>query len=899
MNIKQIEDNINKLTADFQNGEVKREDFIYEMMLAYGHRKSSVTRVRTGERNLATVEGEIHFKRHLYFKHSHPDSVHLDIDHMKNAKNVTRDKIRFVIATDFKQLLAIDTKTNDSLDIDLVDLPKHFDFFLPWADMEKAVYQGENPADVKAAEKMAKLFDLIRNDNFDESNEDDSAALHNLNVFLTRLLFCFFAEDTEIFQSNQFSHAIESHTKVNGIDVHEYLNRLFRVLNTDEIARQDLPEYLAKFPFVNGGLFADDIPTPKFSLKSRKILIECGSELDWSDINPDIFGSMIQAVVHPDQRGGMGMHYTSVTNIMKVIEPLFLNGLYEEFEKYDSSPKKLLCLLQRIGQIKIFDPACGSGNFLIIAYKEIRKLEMEVLKRIQEIEFTKTGQHLQSFSEIKLSQFYGIELDDFAHEVAILSLWLAEHQMNVEFKAEFGETLPTLPLKQAGNIISGNSNIIDWSKFCPLKGNNEVFVLGNPPYIGARNQTANQKTEMREVLLNLKGVNSLDYITLWFYKGAEYILKGASGVAFVSTNSITQGEQVSLFWPNILIKSEVIINFAHTSFKWSNNAKNKAGVTCVIIGMAKNSNSQRMLYDDDLCRLVKNISPYLTATNNVYIYKRKTPISNLPIMVYGNQPIEGGFLTLNQDEKNILLAQDKRIKKFVRPLTGGNEFLKGIKRWCIWINDDDLSEANSIEAIKDRINNVREFRKNGGQVASSLVERSHQFRYRHEATESFILLPCTSSEKRDYLQLGFYTADYLTTHSAQILNDADPFIFGVISSKAHMLWTKAVGGCLESRIRYSNLLCYNNFPFPIITETQKEHIRQHVYSVLEVREAHPEKNIADLYDPDKMPQDLLEAHASLDKAVNSCYEVKSFDLDEEHLSYLFKLYEEMTGGQNA
>ena len=365
MNTKQIEENIKKLISDLTSNAVSQNDFIYEMMLAYGHRKSSITRVRSGERNLATVDGEIHFKRHLYFKHSNSDSLHADIDRMKNEKLVARDKIRFVIVTDYKHFLAVDTKTNDPIDIELSELPKHFDFFLPWAGMEKAVYQGENPADVKAAEKMAKLFDLIRSDNFDESNKDDTQALHNLNVFLTRLLFCFFAEDTEIFSSNQFSHAIESHTKSDGSDVNEYLNRLFEVLNKEENKRQDLPDYLNKFPFVNGGLFADDIPSPKFSTKSRKILIECGSELDWSDINPDIFGSMIQAVVHSEYRGSMGMHYTSVSNIMKVLEPLLLDQLNRELEhiEYNIEHKfqasRLRKLQERIASLQIFDPACG------------------------------------------------------------------------------------------------------------------------------------------------------------------------------------------------------------------------------------------------------------------------------------------------------------------------------------------------------------------------------------------------------------------------------------------------------------------------------------------------------------------------------------------------------------
>ncbi|TMO94584.1 hypothetical protein CWC14_15795 [Pseudoalteromonas sp. S3260] len=498
MNITQIEEVVKKLASDIVANQVNKDEFIYQLMAAYGHRKTTIGRIKSGERNLAKVDGEVRAKRHIYFKQSQSNCVLSDIDNMKKEPTVARDKIRFVIATDFNQFVALDTRTHDTLDIEFTELGKHFDFFLPWAGMEKAVYQGENPADVKAAEKMAKLFDLIKADNFSEDNKDDTNALHNLNVFLTRLLFCFFAEDTGIFTRNQFSENLESKTKTDGSDVDDYLNRLFEVLNTNKENRGELPDYLTQYEYVNGGLFANTIESPRFSTKSRKMLIECGSELDWSDINPDIFGSMIQAVVHPDQRGGMGMHYTSVTNIMKVIEPLFLDELYAEFENIEDNidaklkPSRLRKLHDRIAEIKIFDPACGSGNFLIIAFKELRKLEMEIIKRLQELDQNEKQDDLfgdvgldSSFSRIKLSQFYGIELDDFAHEVAILSLWLAEHQMNVEFKAEFGECEPALPLKVSGSIICGNAARLDWKSICD-NTNSEVFLAGNPPYKGSR-----------------------------------------------------------------------------------------------------------------------------------------------------------------------------------------------------------------------------------------------------------------------------------------------------------------------------------------------------------------------------------------------------------------------------
>ncbi|MEX6223198.1 DNA methyltransferase [Providencia hangzhouensis] len=644
MNIVQIEENVKQIISKITQDELNKQDFIYELLLAYGHRSQSVGRVRSGERNLAEdKENSVFWKRQLYFKIAKQQDLYGLIDQMKQERRTEGNKIRFLIVTDFKKLLAIDTKTNDSLDIEFSDLAKKFDFFLPWAGMEKAVYQGENPADVKAAEKLAKLFDEIKADNFDEDGLNNKENLHQLNIFLSRLLFCYFAEDTEIFKDKQFSDAIGSHTKQDGSDLSDYLKRLFVVLNQSKQQRpKDLPDYLSDFPYVNGGLFKDDIQVPKFNRKSRQILIECGAELDWSDINPDIFGSMFQAVVHTEQRSNMGQHYTSVPNIMKVIEPLFLNDLYEELEKNQDSINKLLQLQQRLGQLKIFDPACGSGNFLIIAYKELRKFEKELLKRIQELELDKTGQLSKPFSVIQVSQFYGIEIDDFAHEIAILSLWLAEHQMNIAFKDEFGESLPSLPLKKGGNIINANAVQISWSDLCPITENDEVFVLGNPPYKGFSQQSESQKNDLYAVI---GSTTKLDYISCWFIKGSQYIKSTKGSLAFVSTNSLSQGEQVSLLWP-LIYQNNVDIHFAHKAFKWTNSAKSNAGVTCIIVGLINNEYLplNRKLYQENRVLVCKNISPYLTSLNTPTVSKRTKVLSNLPKMVLGNMPNDWGYL---------------------------------------------------------------------------------------------------------------------------------------------------------------------------------------------------------------------------------------------------------------
>jgi len=703
MNIAQIEEKVKSLVQ-----QVNHESFLFDLLDCYGKPKASITRLKMvgkGSYNLSKSDDDVLWKKQVFFKSTDSTRLLSVIDDMKDSEVVEKHQPRFIIAINATHLLAIDTRTEDTLDIPLSELNKKFDFFLPWAGMEKTQVQGENPADVRAAEKMAKLFDLLRADNPANTRQE----IHWQNVFLSRILFCYFAEDTGIFKQKLFTNHIASHTSESGEDLSDYLSRAFDVMNKE--SREGVPDYL-DFPYVNGGLFADNLPVPKFSRKSRAMLIECGADLNWSEINPDIFGSMIQAVVDPSQRGNMGMHYTSVPNIMKVIEPLFLTDLRGEFEKHYESKTKLEQLLFRIENLKIFDPACGSGNFLIIAYKELRQLEIDIFQRIQEL--SKGG--LIALSRIKLSQFYGIELDDFAHEIAILSLWLAEHQMNQKFKAVFGYASPALPLKSSGNVICKSSNQVNWPDFCKPAANAEIYVLGNPPYLGARTQDEDQKAEMRQVLGHLDGVNSLDFIATWFYKGATYVRDGAKGVAFVSTNSITQGEQVALLWPHILEELGVCINFAHTSFKWSNNAKNKAGVTCVVIGLAQGSTSKRTLFSGDFSQEVANISPYLTATKNTYIYKRTTPLSRLPEMAYGNQPIEGGFLILTPEEKEQLVAADLRAKKFIKPLIGGNEFLKNLERWCIWIEDGELGEALAIPVIKTRIESVRSFRENGGRL---------------------------------------------------------------------------------------------------------------------------------------------------------------------------------------
>jgi len=871
MNITQIEQNLKNLINSFN-----KDEFIYDLLLAYGRPKATIAKLKVGNLNLSKVEGEVSWKRQLFFKEENHSDLHLSVSEL--VKTIKNDQ-RFVIVTDYETLLAVDTKTLDKLDIKLTDLPKHYAFFLPWAGMEKTQHQDENPADVKAAEKMAKLFDKIKEDNPDDSPE----FLHGLNVFLSRLLFCFFAEDTNIFTGNQFTSNIDSHTQPDGSDLRSYLENLFKVLNTPESDRRGLPDYLKAFPYVNGELFGKEYQIPVFKAKSRQAIIDSGT-LDWSSINPDIFGSMFQAVVDVGERGSLGMHYTSVPNIMKVIKPLFLDDLYEEFDKSIGNNKKLIKLADRLSKIKIFDPACGSGNFLIIAFKELKRLEMEIFKELNSF----------TFSQITPSQFYGIEIDDFAHEIAKLSLWLTEHQMNIEFFDEFQRVNPTLPLKKAGNITCANATRVDWEAVCPKEQDDEIYVLGNPPYLGARMQSAKQKEDMHFVFSNMPNISNLDYIACWFFIGSKYIKNCNAICSFVTTNSINQGEQVSILWPSIL-RGGIEIGFAYKPFKWTNNAKSKASVIVSILGLRNSVNASKYIYDSYIKNNVKYINHYLKPGNASYIYKRRRPLSKSLIpMCFGSMANDGGGFFITESEFVELTSNNPELIPYIKLAIGGQEFLRGQLKYCIWIDGQNKTNALSHKFIMDRVNKVAEYRENSRRAATrALVDVSYRFAEVRHVDGQSILVPATSSENRDYIPLGFYNSNTIITNATNAIYNAEPFVLSVVSSKMHISWVKTVAGRLKSDFRYSSSLVYNNFPFPNINEKQKEELSQCVFNILGEREKHPEKTLAQLYDPDKMPDGLREAHHQNDLAIERCYRSKPFENDEERLEYLFKLYEKM------
>jgi len=870
---------------------LSKEEFIYDLLLAYGISKTSVTRLKKGDYNFSKVEGEILYKKKIFFKKEASEKLLSSIEDISKEERILKQKPRFAVLTDYKQIVAKDLKLGKNLDIPLKELPNYFDFFLPLAGSEVYNASNDNEADRNASYKMADLYDLLIEENPSIYNSKES--IHNLNIFLSRLLFCFFAEDTEIFEQDSiFTNSLAQHTAENGKDTHTFLDDLFDRLNTKDADLAEVPNYLTKFPYVNGGLFKEKINSPIFTPKARKTLIDLG-ELQWSEINPDIFGSMIQAVVDKDYRSDLGMHYTSVENILKLIKPLFLDELYEAYENA-TTINQLQKLINRIATIKFFDPACGSGNFLIITYKEIRLLEILILEKITDLE---AQSPTIKWTSIQLSQFYGIEIDDFAHEMAILSLWLAEHQMNKVFEDrlfDFGKSKPILPLKEAGQITQGNATRVDWNVACPISATDEVYVIGNPPYLGSRNQDKSQKEDLDISINMIKSYRKLDYISIWFYKSAKYIQgyeKAKS--AFVSTNSICQGEQVGILWPTIF-EMDIEFDFAYTDFKWTNNAKGKAGVTVVIIGLRNLSEKPKFLITDGIITKTLNISPNLENGTTKNIQKQTKPLSKFPEMRRGNMPNDQQFLRISKEEKDQLINKYTEIDKIIKKQVGSDEFINNIERYCYWISDENLSYALTIPEVKLAIDNCYNYRiTSKDKTLHPQALRAHQFREFFECNDNSLLIPIVSSVNREYIPIGFVDRDTIIPNSAQVIYDANSLIFGILTSKMHNVWVKFTAGKMRTDYRYSIFLCYNTFPFPDITTKQKENLNLYVFAILDERAKHPSKTMAQLYNPTTMPKGLLQAHQELDTAIEQCYRLQPFKNDTERLEYLFKQYEEM------
>ena len=644
------------------------------------------------------------------------------------------------------------------------------------------------------------------------------------------------------------------------------------------------------FPYVGGDIFSKPHQRINFNSKIRKLIIDCGELLNWSKINPDILGSMIQAVATEENRSKLGMHYTSVPNIMKVIKPLFLDELYESFEKAYNNNEKLSKLYERIGKIKFFDPACGSGNFLIITYKELRRLEIKILQRQREL-----NPFVMYIPSVTLDQFYGIELNNFAHDIAKLSLWISEHQMNVELEELFQDKVRAiLPLTSAGIIYCGNALSIDWEKVCKKNPEDEFYLFGNPPYLGSKRQNAQQKADLSSIFNDVKNCKMLDYIAGWFKLGSSFIANSKGKLAFVSTNSITQGEQVSILWPEIF-SIGIDIMFAYNSFKWVNNAKNNAGVTVVIIGLKDSKNKQeKFLYNEISRQSVENISPYLTAGENVIVYPAKESISNLPKLNFGSMPNDNGYLILNKEEYVDFIDKNPGAERFIRKFVGSDEFINGDFRYCLWINEDDLSEAIKYQGIVERIEKVKEVRKNSKRTSTQkLALKPYSFGEVRHQNKLAIAIPAHSSENRDYIPMGISPENIILSNAIYAAYGAEVYVLGILISRMHMACVKGVCGRLETRYRYTAGLCYNTFPIKSISPKNKTEITEATLKILDLREENG-GNLATLYNPDTMPNDLKVAHNELDALIDGLYRSKKFMSDQERLEFLLHLYNQST-----
>ena len=890
LNLKAIEERIKPLAG---KDEYDRE-FIFDLMLAYGRSKGNITRLRNGSLNIADdPEHEVAQKNVIYFRESTGDLLE-ELESLRVSPTVVKFSTRFVIVTDYTEMIAYDLKTAENRTFPLREIDQHFTFFLPWAGMEKAQYTAESHADVKAAEKMGQLFDELASAN--PGLMEDAEQRHGLNVFFTRLLFCYFAEDTGIFGENQFTNTVGSHTLEDGSDTADFIRDLFAAL--DEADPKKKPGHLADFPYVNGRLFRADahLTVPRFSPKAREMLIALGRQI-WLNINPDIFGSMFQAIVAPGKRSNLGQHYTSVPNILKTIEPLFMDKLKEEFDKAYDSAKKLDKLLDRIARIRVFDPACGSGNFLVIAYKELRRLEHAILQRQSELG---ANQALFNESRINIENFYGIEIDDFAVEVAILSMWIAKHQMNREFQEQFGISIPLIPLKETGQIRVGNAARLDWNEVCPNTGTNEIYLIGNPPYKGGKSQSPELKSDYPFVFGDRKYSKDLDYISLWFVKGADYISSTEAELAFVSTNSVVQGEHVGLLRP-FLVAAKVEIGFAHTSFKWENNAKRNAGVTVVVLGLRAVKSKEKFLFTGEIRRQVSNLNGYLIDAPDIVVRRRTTPLTSwLPRMTLGSMPKDGGNLILEPTDCRQLLANEPAAQKWIKQYVGAADFISDKERFCLWIPDCDLELARQSQYIDHRLTSVSNWRMNSS--AKSTVDYAkfpNRFKQKaYKATDS-IIVPRVSAESRRYVPMGYLGPEVVISDSANAIYDAEPWLFALLTSRMHMVWVGTVGGKLETRYRYGAYIVYNNFPVPNLSNQQRKELTDLALRVLDAREYHCDKTPAQLYDPDLMPDNLRRAHHEVDMYVDSLYSKRKYETDEERLSDLFAMYEEMVAAEEA
>lgn len=846
---------------------------------------------------------------------------------------------RYILVSDFQRFRLYDLDTDEQHEFELSDLPNRVYLFGFIAGYEQRTYQEEDPVNLKAAELMGRLHDRL---------EDIGYTGHALERYLVRLLFCLFADDAGIFEKGAFQQYLDLRTQPDGSDLAAHLALIFDTLNTPPKKRlKTLDENLAAFPYVNGKLFEETLRPAAFDRKMRDMLLEACS-LDWGSISPAIFGSMFQAVMDPKERRNLGAHYTSERNILKVIRPLFLDDLYAELEKARGNRNRLLDLHRKIASLRFLDPACGCGNFLIIAYRELRLLEIRILR-----ELYPNGQGVLDIRElvrVNVDQFAGIEIDEFAVRVAEVAMWLIDHQMNMKVSQEFGQYFVRLPLEKSARIVHGNALRLDWHEVfeAPVQDiyaenvniieveepaahyqtvnvftkNVAVFsaenapvasaaanggaffdyIMGNPPFVGARMMSEAQRADLLYIAPKLEGLGLLDYVCGWYLKAAQHIQNTRTKVAFVSTNSITQGEQVGALWNVLLHYYHVKIHFAHRTFRWSNEARGNAAVFCVIIGFAHFDVPNKRLYEYEHLSggpqevKAQNINPYLVDAGDALLTRRQKPLCDVPEIGIGNKPIDGGHYLFTTEEKDAFLAKEPRALPYIRRWLGADEFINGWERWCLWLGECPPEVLRSMPEVMKRVEAVRQYRLSSVSAPTrKLADTPTRFHVENMPQESFLVIPETSSERRRYIPIGFLAPDTLVSNAIKIIPSASLYLFGILTSAMHMDWVRQVAGRLKSDYRYSKDIVYNNFPFPpTLTEAQRRKVETAAQAVLDVRARYPNSSLADLYDPITMPADLAKAHATLDKAVDLCYRPQPFPNERSRVEYLFALYEQYT-----
>lgn len=910
MNAVEIEEEVSKL-AERPFDPV---EFPFQFLEAFGNKPATIKRLRDGHTNSSDIGGVLH-RSNIHIAVADQGNVSTTLAALKASPATGRAKAQFVLATDGQVIEAEDIESGETVACAFTDFPEHFGFFLSLAGISTVKQVRDSSFDIRATSRLNKLYVELLRENRDWGTAERRP---DMNHFMARLIFCFFAEDTDIFNgTGLFTATVDQMSEKDGSNTHEVIAEIFRAMNTPTKDRQaaGIRPFANVFPYVNGGLFSGSLEVPRFTRIARSFLFQIGS-LKWTQINPDIFGSMIQAVADDEERGSLGMHYTSRPNILKVLDPLFLDSLREQLEEAGDNGRKLLNLRNRMARIRVFDPACGSGNFLVIAYKEMREIEAKINKRRDEV---------GRASEIPLTNFRGIELNDFPAEIARLALIIAEFQADAQFRGQKLALAEFLPLDRHNWITCGNALKLDWLSICPPTGTGvkvisddlfetpldqaqidfeneggETYICGNPPYAGSQWRSKEQQADMDHVFAPLtKSYKDLDYVAAWFLRAAQYGRHTPVSVAFVATKSVNQGRQVAMLWP-LVYSFGFDISFAYRPFDWSNLASNNAGVTVVIVGMTNCDISDRFLFEGEQAKKVDNINAYLLNAQNVIISQTSKPINGLPVMDYGNKPSDGGHLILSEDEKAELVLTHPEAESFLKKLIGSREFTSSSRRWCLWIDDDRLESALAIPPIAERIEKVRQVRlASSGSQSQDKAGAAHRFVYCPHKDAIALVVPSITTDSRYYLPVGIVQSDTVVSNKAAVIYNPPLWTLSIVASRLHEQWIGNV--CVRMRMgySYSNTLGWNTFPMPTLTDKNRDDLTRCAEDILLVREAHFPATIADLYDPKNMPDDLREAHERNDEVLERIYLGRRFKNDTERLEKLFELYAKMTAGAGA